>query len=140
MVSSIREFVEIDLDPGAVGGCDFDLRGVEPDATDIDLLLKLNVDPGPAPMVTSSLLHTCNPSSNLFENPTPVGPAPWPIGEFVVPEPGGVGHVVEASVPESFLGSASQVRLVLLAETDSGALDVLSTTDGPPDGGPILFS
>jgi len=133
-------WVGIDLDPGGVGGCDFDLRGVEPDATDIDLLLKLNVDPGPAPMVTSSLLHTCNPGSNLFENPSPVGPAPWPIGEVVVSEPGGVGHVVEASVPESFLQNTPQVRLVLLAESASGAIDVLSTTDGTPGGGPILFS
>ena len=39
--------VGIDLDPGAAGGCDFDLMGVEPNATDMDLMLELSVDPGP---------------------------------------------------------------------------------------------
>jgi hypothetical protein len=132
--------VGIDLDPGAAGGCDFDLMGVEPNATDMDLLLELTVDPGPVPMVIDSKVYTCNSGLNLFENPTSVGPAPWPVGAVVVAVPGAVGHIIEAIVPDSYLGGASQVQLVVLAEGNGGSLDVLSTVDGTPTGAPILIS
>lgn len=103
--------VGIDLDPGAAGGCDLDLKGVEPNATDMDLMLELSVDPGPVPMVIDSMLHTCNSGLNLFENPISVGPAPWAVGEIVTTVAGGVEHIIEAIVPESALVGASQVDL-----------------------------
>ncbi|MFT5442288.1 MAG: hypothetical protein ACI8W3_001330 [Myxococcota bacterium] len=132
--------VGIDLDPGAAGGCDFDLMGVEANATDMDLMLELTIDPGPVPTVLDSKLHTCNAGLNVFENPVSVGPAPWPVGEVVVPNPDGVGHVIEAIVPESFLAGASQAQLVVLAEAEGGSLDVLSTVDGTPTAAPIIVS
>lgn len=132
--------IGIDLDPGAIGGCDFDLMGAEPNPPDVDLLLELTVTAGSPPMVTSSLLSTCNQGLNLFENPTAVGTVPWPVGEGVgVPGPGGAGNVVEAVVPASALSGATHAQLFLYADSDS-AIDVLTTTDGTPTGSSIMIS
>ncbi len=125
----------IDLDGDESTGCAFDIGVVAPGSLPgFDLEVTVVVDSYPVPpAIVSSEIAVCSGAS--FGAPQPLG------GSSIELNSGFLGaDSVIASIPDSFLGAATAVRLAHHTQSAAGAQDALFTVDGTPDGESITLA
>lgn len=93
---------------------------------------------GSPPRATGRSLSACSGGAFPALAPTAVN---YPVGlNNGVPVPGGQADVIESSVARSALpGVEPQVRVAFAAQSESGSIDVLFTSDGLVGGTPMIL-
>ncbi len=129
--------VYIDADLRTSTGCT--ITGGSQTFQGVDWRLTARVSGSP-PQVTSRTLTQC--VGGVFQTPITLPGGAYPVGRNNgVPLGGGaLADVIELAVPRAQLfGGNTLIRVGYAAESASGSLDVLFTTNGTPGGGPMLL-
>jgi hypothetical protein len=130
-IHTYRTGIDSGNDPGT--GCDFSLGAVAPGTLpgfELQLTVEVDDDPVP-PQVASAVLESCVAGS--FGDPQALPGFELELDSGLL----GSDSVVGA-IPLNLLGHSPTVRLAHHALAASGAEDALFTTDGTPDGPPIV--
>lgn len=130
--------VAIDTDSVTSTGCDFSVEEASGTtvASGVERLVVVTVDANSSPPQLANVeIQSCE--GGVSGAATQIASGGWPVGLGT-----GVSgsDVVEFALPTSLLGGGPSLRLYVGAQSAAGGSDALTTPDGTPPGGAILFS